>query len=256
MDLLFEKYQGCGNDFIIIDNLDQKIELDEETIRFLCDPHFGIGADGLILLGKKKFYHMNYFNKDGTRAEICGNGLRCLSRYLLDHGMIGKEANISSDAGLTNVKIKGDLIEVEMPKAILLDLDSFDFDDKNVNYGIVDIGNPHLILQGDRLEDFPVEIVGPMLEKGSYFKDGINVNFVEVLDRNHVRLKTWERGDGLTLACGSGASATVYYLNQVGLVDDEVSVSVPGGELKIKVTEDEITMAGPAKYVFKGELEI
>lgn len=254
---------GIGNDFILID---QFLEPDQfsysEIAKKLCDRRFGIGADGLLLIAPSSdaSASMRIFNADGSEPEMCGNGLRCAAIYLHDQGRLDKSENaIQTIAGTKKFKINPDrTVTVEMGKASCncqeIDLSSVGIQD----YGIaIDVGNPHLVIFTDAIKNVPLKKWGRILEFHPYFPEGTNVHFVEVIDRSHLRMITWERGAGATLACGTGACATVLAGHIKNRCESKATVDLPGGTLKIELlANQEVLMTGPANYSFTGEFEL
>ena len=260
MELSFYKYHGTGNDFIILDNFNQTAPvLNTEQIKFLCDRHFGIGADGLMMLSKKEGYdfEMVYFNADGNESSMCGNGGRCLVKFAYHRGIHKSmyffiavdgehEAEIDTD-GIVSLKMK-DVNEVE----------------HHIYHTIVNTGSPHFIKFTDNVENVDVVNTGREIRYSEHFKkDGINVNFVETLDSSTIYVRTYERGvENETLSCGTGvtAAALVAAHNQNGF--NNVDVKTPGGKLNVEFykTDDQhfkdIWLCGPAEFVFKGSIEL
>lgn len=268
MKIKFEKIHGCGNDFILIDNTKNNINLTKDQIAYLCDRHFGIGADGLILVENKdnKFY-MNYFNSDGKSAEICGNGLRCTADFIKRNLDDSDELIISSSVGEHEVNHTNNLVSIKLNKAsfnpeeIGLNEDNqilnetIYLDNKPYSIGYASMGNPHIVIIVN--EDF--KITDKNIKEVLNFKklaNGANLNFVTIIDKNRIDVTTYERGDGFTLACGTGACASVSLLNKLKLVEDQVDVKVPGGKLNISINDDYLIMTGPAQKVFNGEVVI
>lgn len=263
MKLEFEKVHGCGNDFVIINNLDNSIELSKEQVANLCDRHFGIGADGLILVEKRDGnYYMNYYNSDGSFAEMCGNGMRCTGEFI-SRNIEDKDAfDIKSATGMHHIKAD-EQITISLPKATFFDVDQDQLKqelnkvlDFKVKTGFVSMGNPHMVILVDSLDDVDIDTIGPFFEKNDLFENGINVNFVSINDSDEVEVITWERGDGRTLACGTGACASVSFLNQLNLIEPKTRVKLPGGMIELEILDDSILMTGPAQKVFSGQIEV
>ncbi|MGI6109642.1 MAG: diaminopimelate epimerase [Eubacteriaceae bacterium] len=273
MKYYFDKMHGCGNDFIFIENSAGLIEFTPEQIAFLCDRHFGIGADGLILTEKRagRFF-MNYYNSDGTAAQMCGNGMRCTAEYLRRYGFIrDPEAVIGSRAGDIPVQIlePGFIsVQLKVPDYSCASLPmtapdgsdeavdcELEIDGQKLRYGCLSVGNPHMVVIADP-EKTDIDKLGPALENHPMFPEKANINFAWADDPGHIRLITWERGAGRTLACGTGTSATAALLNKIGLTDNRVEATVPGGKLDIEITEQGIIMTGPAAFVFSGEIDL
>ncbi|SHE27213.1 diaminopimelate epimerase [Alkalibacter saccharofermentans] len=277
MKINFSKYHGTGNDFIIIDNLEGEILLQQNQIAFLCKRHFGIGSDGLMLVekSKKSDVKMTYYNSDGTPAQMCGNGIRCFAKHVYDNGMIsGKNFSVETPAGEKHIEIQTDesekafLISVNMGKAIFEPKEipvvyeqekAMDIPFKTpwgeVVISAVSMGNPHAVIEVADVDSYPYREIGPFIEKLEFYPEGTNVNFAQIIDRKNVKALTWERGSGLTLACGTGSCAVAVVLHKKGLVDKDVVISIPGGRLKVQI-DDTITMTGPAVHVFDGQVQI
>jgi len=276
----FSKYQGLGNDFLILSISDQLYSktfeaLTPQKIIQLCDRRYGIGADGIILsLASNSTcdIRMKIYNSDGTEAEMCGNGIRCLVRYLFDNQLVGlhKELTVETLAGPIRTRINDDFtITVDMGRPVLIpskiptDLQINDEgipsavvkldNEKHIIYS-VGMGNPHLILYIKDINLVDVERWGRKLEFHSDFPLKTNVHFVQIKSRSKLDIKVWERGCGATLACGTGACACVVASKLLGYSDSNVLVHLPGGELKIKWQDKDsnIFMTGPAQYIFSG----
>lgn len=262
------KMHGLGNSQIIIENLYEDIEYKtglsyNEIAIALCHPGFGIGSDQtlIILPGEKTDYKMRIFNKDGSEAEMCGNGIRCVARYLFDENLISNNSSIETKAGIREVKIIHEKIlngnevsiEVSMGKGMILE------DNKKIDKfkgTHVSIGNPHFVIFTDKASRELIIKEGPKLENAVEFQpDKVNVEFARLINENIIEAYVWERGSGLTLACGTGACATALAANNKGLIESEVKVRLLGGELKIRLSDDnQIQMIGPAEYILKGEV--
>lgn len=278
MKLDFTKMHGAGNDFIVINNMDEHIRLTEKQIALICDRHFGIGGDGLILVepAEADAFFMNYYNSDGSVAEMCGNGMRCAAKFAIDGQIVsGSELfTVWTHAGRISVE-KEDEMETGMvlkvgmgqvdfrSKAIpvISDLEevigeTICFQDKKLTYGCASMGNPHMVVLVKQLESFPLEQAGAYFETHPMFPQKCNVSFVQIIDRTHIRMDTWERGAGRTLACGTGTCASVAVLNRMELLDNSVEAQLSGGKLIIDVNGADITMTGPAVSVFSGCIEV
>lgn len=260
MKLSFEKVHGCGNDFIIINNIDNKLNLTTDEISQLCSRHFGIGSDGLILVEKKdNNYFMNYFNSDGSLAEMCGNGMRCTADFIFRNIDNSNNLTIESRSGLHKISIdKQYTVTLQNADFSLNDINShktIKIKDKNYPIEFVSMGNPHAVIYS--IDDLNIsKDEAENILKELNVKDGINLNFVRKINNNSIDVITYERGDGFTLACGTGACASVSILNKNHLVEEEVSVKVPGGNLKINIGNEKILMTGPAQKVFEGVVEL
>ena len=258
MELKFSKYQGTGNDFIMIDNRDGLYSLSQSQMEFLCNRKFGIGADGLILLQDcdDVDFEMIYHNADGRVGSMCGNGGRCVVAFARDLGIIHEESQFMAYDGLHFAScLEDDLISLKMSDVKHVSLEQEGW--------VLDTGSPHLIVFKDTLEDLDVKEVGAKIRySSSYAEHGINVNFVSVLEEG-LSLRTYERGvEDETLACGTGATATAIAAYESGLItSSQVKVEVLGGQLEISFTKNkysysDIYLNGPAKFVFEGSIDV
>jgi diaminopimelate epimerase len=284
MDLTFTKMHGLGNDFVVIDDLDDQIEFEPEAVAWLCDRHFGIGGDGLILVrpataeGAEVF--MLYYNADGTTAEMCGNGVRCLAKYAVEHGMTeGETLNVQTLGGIRAVEVAVDTegrmeaatVDMGEPRlaaeSIPTTLGATEAEavvsaELRTLHGTfqvtcVNMGNPHAVIWVDDVDEAPVATVGPAIETNPAFPDKTNVEFAQVTDDGAIRLRVWERGVGETLACGTGACAALVAASLAGLVDRDAVIDLPGGELVVRWAEDgHVYMTGPAEEVFTGVIAL
>ena len=256
----FEKYHGTGNDFILIQP--QTVDLQVLAQR-LCDRHFGIGADGIMIPYPSEVadIKMEYFNSDGSPAPMCGNGLRCFVRYCINHGILQKgPVTVETLAGIIDVDAQNELISLNLGQP-LLDLDSdavIDHDEviiDGLTLHTLFLGTLHAIVIVD--ESLDIKSLGEKLSYHPRFPQAINVNFVEVIDRKTIKVTTHERGAGWTKSCGTGSAASAYITNLLDLTDDEVNVLVPGGELSVHC-HDDVILSGPAikiaSGIFEGEL--
>ena len=256
----------------------EKINNLEEISKKFSDRHFGIGADGIILIQNSDIadFKMRIFNSDGSEAEMCGNGIRCVGKYVYDNGLTHKEnITIETLAGVKKLKLfceDGICNEIEVnmgePKFKNKDLPNIEneeitkdlkikVDDKDFRFTVISMGNPHAITFVESIEEIPLEKYGPIIENHELFPNRTNVEFVEIQDKNHIKMRVWERGAGETFACGTGACACVAAGGVNGYTDSNVEVELPGGKLNIKWNEDNsIYMKGPASKVFDGEIEI
>lgn len=275
----FTKMQGLGNDYVYMDAIHQKIENESSLARFVSNRHFGIGSDGLILICKSDVadFKMRMFNSDGSEAEMCGNGIRCVGKFVYDKGLTDKTTvTIETLAGIKTLELntkdgKVETVKVDMgepilnPKEIPVISDEepvknlmLEAEGRKFKFTCVSMGNPHAITEVENTEKFDVEKYGKVLEVDKAFPNKTNVEFIQIVDKNHVKMRVWERGAGETLACGTGACATAVacYLN--GKTDRNVEVELLGGKLFIEWNEENnhIYMTGPAVTVFEGVLEI
>lgn len=273
----FLKYHGLGNDFILIDGTDGNLEIDKDWCKRVCDRNFGIGADGVLYVmpGVGTDITMKVINADGTEAEMCGNGIRCVAKYAYDYGIVKKKTfTIHTLAGdLEAVVSFGDdgkvatvTIDMGAPeldgRSVPIDHDGgfinegFVIDSLRLKGTAVSMGNPHFVIF-TRLEDDTIDRLGPMIEGHEFFPNRTNVEFCQVKD-GKIYVRVYERGAAWTLACGTGASASAVAAALTGLVpfDEPIDVKLPGGWLKVTVSKDlsRVLMEGPAEFVFKGEI--
>jgi diaminopimelate epimerase len=274
MPLNFTKMHGLGNDFVVFDAITQPVSLSSEQIRFIADRHFGVGCDQLLLVETAQQSGVDFryriFNADGGEVQQCGNGARCFARFVRDKGLSDKESIVVETAsGVITLTIEADgQVRVDMgvpnfdpaalPFAAVKRRERYELlvNDEVLEVGAVSMGNPHLVLQVDSVESAPVERLGPLLESHNMFPERVNVGFMQVVNRSHIRLRVYERGSGETLACGTGACAAVAVARSWGLLDDEVTVSLRGGDLNVRwAGEGEpLWMIGPAVTVYEGEI--
>jgi diaminopimelate epimerase len=276
MDLEFTKMHGLGNDFVVINAIDQEVSLNFDQYRAIADRRFGIGCDQILLVEKPRddstdfFYRI--FNADGSEVEQCGNGARCFARFVRDKGLSNLDEIAVGTAG-GNIRLyieEGGDVRVNMGAPVLEpNLIPFHAEARDISYtieaggethtiGAVSMGNPHAVLRVADVDTAPVEQLGPLLESHQHFPNRVNVGFMQVCSREHIRLRVFERGAGETLACGTGACAAVVAGQIQGLLDEQVSVRLPGGELVIKWQggNEPVWMIGPAVSVYEGRIEI
>ena len=265
----FEKWQGCGNDFIIIDG--GEIHAPEKIVQ-LCDRHFGIGADGVIYVqsSTKAATRMRIFNADGTEPEMCGNGIRCFARYLMSSGKFSAndDLTVETGAGVLTVTMKNNLVTVDMGEPIfnadLIPVAGFgskqligepiEVDGVTYKMTCVSMGNPHCVIFVDDINKIDLEHIGHKFETHKFFPRKTNTEFVQVIGENKLRMRVWERGSGITLACGTGTCATAVAANLNGLTGRKCTVTLDGGELQIEWRDNNhIFMTGAAERVFTGE---
>lgn len=277
----FTKMQGCGNDYVYVNGFVEKIEESKksEIIRFLSDRHFGIGGDGVIFInpGKIADFEMEMWNADGTRAQMCGNGVRCVAKYVYDHKMVNKpqftvesmgkikymDCTVENDKVVSvRVNMGEPILEAKLVPAIsenekIIDED-FEVNGKNYKVTCVSMGNPHAIVFVDDVKSLDLEKIGPFFENHKRFPERINTEFVKVIDKDHVEMRVWERGTGETLACGTGCCALTVACIENGLTNRKVNIKVLGGEINCEWDEKEnvVYMTGPATTVFDGEINI
>lgn len=272
----FTKMHGLGNDFVVIDAINQAVKLSPEQIQFLGNRHFGIGFDQLLLVEPpvkdNADFRYRIFNADGGEVAQCGNGARCFARFVRDKGLTDKsEIRVDTDSGQLLLTIsEQNLITVNMgiprhaPRSIPIDAETehvlyqLNVDGNDVQFGAVSMGNPHAVLQVENVEQAPVDTWGPVLESHSFFPERVNVGFMQILNKNHIRLRVYERGAAETLACGSGACAAVVAGIEQGLLAPQVTVDLPGGQLTInwEGRGKGVFMTGPATSVFEGQIKL
>ncbi|MHB1135191.1 MAG: diaminopimelate epimerase [Coriobacteriia bacterium] len=283
MQLTFSKMNGLGNDFVMIDDRDETIDMTPEAVAWFCDRHFGIGGDGLILVRPATTpdadFYMHYFNADGSLAEMCGNGARCFAKYVVDHRFIADDATslvIETLGGLKPVTFTRDenglllLATVDMgvpafaPEEIPATFDGTQVYDcpletpfGTFNLTAVSMGNPHAIIWVDDVDDAPVHTVGPFIATSDRFPQGTNVEFAQLVNGTTIRMRVWERGVGETLACGTGACAVLVAGTLSCRVGRHATIELPGGDLEIRWHEDDhVYMTGSAAVSFVGSVEL
>lgn len=277
----FTKMHGCGNDYIYVDGSKEQIPAEDkpELVKRLSDRHFGIGGDGVIFINpsKEADFEMEMYNMDGTRAEMCGNGIRCVAKYVHDKGLIDQR-NISIvscgkvkylELNVENGKVS--TVKVNMGSPILrasdipVVADSEEVIAERIEVGeeiyemtCVSMGNPHAVVFLEDVASLPIEKIGPLFENHVRFPKRTNIEFVKVLDSETIEMRVWERGTGETLACGTGACASVVACILNGLTGEQVTVKLLGGNLQIRWDRDEnlVYMTGSATTVFEGEIEL
>lgn len=272
----FTKMQGTGNDFVIIDDRNENfLNRESEIAKVLCDRHFGVGSDGILLIRNSKVadVEMIIINADGSYAAMCGNGIRCFAKYAYDENIIRKqEISIMTGDGIKIAKIMEDKgitkkVRINMgfpcfqpnkiPALLKNEIINYNLNVNHKEYKLNSIlmGVPHTVIIG-KLSDFDVN-EGQNIEKYmDIFPEGTNVNFCEVMDKNHISVKTWERGAGATLSCGTGCCASAVICNKLGLTNNKVQVSVPGGMVEVEVSKDGIFMTGNSVISFRGETDL
>ncbi len=284
----FTKMHGCGNDYVYVDCTKEVIPNISETAIRVSDRHFGIGSDGLILIKASDVadFEMDMYNADGSRGKMCGNGIRCVAKYVYDHGLTDKTTiTVNTLSGIKTLQLtvedgkvskvrvdmgEPELIPAQVPvKASVLGLaddrrkaivaEPLEIKGRSYDITCVSMGNPHCItfIEED-VRDFPLEEVGPVFEKHELFPERVNTEFINVIDKDHLRMRVWERGSGETLACGTGACAVAVasYLN--GFTGRGVDIELLGGHLEIVYDEktNHVFMTGPATEVFSGEIDL
>lgn len=260
----FSKYHGLGNDFVFIEDFaGQLIERGEELAKELCHRNFGIGGDGLVFITKMMgLYAMRIFNADGSEAEMCGNALRCFADYLLKRGLVsGPSMEINTLSGVKKISVNGGQYTVDMgePDFSFNRARPLGFVSHGKSWSIypVSLGNPHGVAFLENLADVDFAFWGPRLEQAPIWPRGANIEFTQILNPQHLKVRVWERGVGPTLACGSGACAAAVVAGRFGLTKGPVRVTLPGGDLFIELTaENRVLMTGPAERVFDGVIEL
>lgn len=276
----FTKMHGLGNDYVYIDCYSQEVNLGNisDLAKFMSNRHFGIGSDGIILICKSEIadFKMRMFNFDGSEAEMCGNGIRCVGKFVYDKGLTNKKTvKIETLAGIKilNLNVKNSKVEtvrVDMDEPILNPKEipvNFDKEpvkelkikaiDREFDFTCVSMGNPHSITIVENTKEFDIEKYGPVLETDEHFPKRSNIEFIEIIDENNIKMRVWERGAGETLACGTGACATAVACNINGLTKRKVNIELLGGTLEIDWDEEtnHVFMTGPATTVFEGEID-
>lgn len=276
MKFNFSKWHGLGNDFVIVNGLEESIENYEEMAIKVCDRHFGIGADGLVILLKSEIadFKMRIFNSDGSEAEMCGNVTRCMARYVFEHGLTDKKKiTLETKAGIIKPELiftNGilDTVRVDMgePRLKRSEIPMAGNADEQVineilrvgdveyNITCVSMGNPHCIIFVDDLTLVDLSVSGPKIETDPIFPKKTNVEFVQVLNKQKLRMRVWERGAGVTMACGTGTCATLVAAVLNGKADRQATIELDGGMLFIEWgLDNHIYMSGPAVEVFRGK---
>ena len=277
----FTKMHGCGNDYVYFDCTKEEIKDETAAAIALSDRHFGIGGDGIIIIknGKKADFEMVMYNADGSRGAMCGNGIRCVAKYVFDNGLTDKKnISIESMGAVKYIDVEvedGKVVsaKVDMGKPILSakDIPVITDSERAINVPInvdgvdykmtcVSMGNPHAVVFIENSpREFPLEKVGPLFENNAVFPDRTNTEFINVVDRKNLEMRVWERGSGETLACGTGACASAVAAILNGYADNDVTVHLIGGDLKISWSgneNDSVFMTGPATTVFEGNIEL
>ena len=278
MRTLFYKMHGCGNDYIYFNCFNTVIENPEELAVRLSDRHFGIGGDGIVLICRSDVADakMRMFNADGSEGKMCGNAIRCVGKFLYDSGICKKrELSVETLSGIKYLKLFGDCgidwVSVDMGKPafqpakipVLLEGDkiinrSVEVAGRQYKINCVSMGNPHCVIFVQDTDNTDIREEGRKFERNPLFPEGVNTEFVQVLDRRTIRMRVWERGSGETLACGTGACASVVMATENGFVDkgEEITVKLTGGDLRIRYNDDGVTMTGGAQMVFEGVTDL
>ena len=275
----FTKMQGLGNDYVYVNCFEEKIENPPAVARYVSDRHFGIGSDGLIMINPSEVadFEMEMYNADGSRGEMCGNGIRCVAKYVYDYGLTDKtQISVETLGGIKYLDLtvedgKVVLVKVDMGKPELKSdlipiisenekviVEPIEVDGQVYHMTGVSMGNPHTVIYVDDVKNLDLEKIGPKFENHERFPKRINTEFVHCIDRNTVEMRVWERGSGETLACGTGACAVAVASILNNLTDTRVTVKLLGGDLQIEWDREKnhVFMTGPAKVVFDGVIDI
>ena len=285
--------QDCGNDYIFIENFDGSVSCPESLCVSLCQPHYGIGADGIVLMeySAKADVRMRSFNRDGSEGKMAGNNLRCVGKYMYDKGYLrtedlsvetaggirrlklfcrdGQVSSVSVDMGRASLSASSVPVDMEklsehtpesafssLPSAFICDI-PVRIADRDWRITCLSVGNPHCVVFCDTVDTLDLETVGPQFEHAKLFPERVNAEFVRVVSRTALRMRVWERGNGATLACGTGACAAVVAAVENGYCDKgtDVRVTLPGGDLIVNYTDDRVLLTGSATVVFSGTFE-
>lgn len=275
----FTKMHGCGNDYVYVNCLKETVDHPEEVAKKISDRHFGVGSDGLILICPSEIadFRMKMYNSDGSEGAMCGNGVRCIAKYVYDYGLTDKTfISLETKAGIKYLDLtvedgKVTMVKVDMGAPITNPKDIPAVSEKDIivsepimvdgtEYKItcVSMGNPHGVVFVEDTDQIEIETIGPKFEHHEMFPDRTNTEFIQVIDRGHIKMRVWERGAGETLACGTGTCASVYACILNGYTDHSVDVEVLGGTIHIDYDEEKHTifMTGPAAVVFDGEIDL
>lgn len=277
--LKFTKMQGLGNDYVYVDCTKKKLENASAIAKKVSDRHFGIGSDGLILINASDVadFEMEMYNADGSRGEMCGNGIRCVAKYVYDYGLT-EQTHLAIET-LAGIKYLDLSVEDKKVKEVCVDMGKpmlepekipmkaegetainmpIEVGGKQYRMTAVGMGNPHTVVFFDDVKSLDIEKIGPQFENHPCFPNRVNTEFVKVIDRNTVEMRVWERGSGETLACGTGACAVAVACILNGLTEPIVTVRLLGGDLRIEWDKDteKVYMTGPAEVVFDGEMEL
>ena len=275
----FTKMEGCGNDYVYVNGFEEKIDNPNEVAIAVSDRHFGIGSDGLIIINPSEVadFKMCMYNADGSEGKMCGNGIRCVAKYVYDFNLTDKDViTVETLSGIKTLKLnvengKVKTVRVNMGAPILeCDKVPVKYDDekminkpvkvdgKTFNITCVSMGNPHAVTFINDTDNLEIEKIGPKFENNEIFPDKVNTEFIQIIDKNTVKMRVWERGSGETFACGTGACASVVASVLNRLTENKVTVKLLGGDLEIEYNQDENTvyMTGPARVVFMGEYDI
>ncbi|MGH2750903.1 MAG: diaminopimelate epimerase [Actinomycetota bacterium] len=273
----FVKYQGTGNDFVMVADPGDTLELSPSLVRSLCDRRLGIGADGVIRVAPAADadFFMDYVNSDGSRSEMCGNGIRCLAVFARAEGLTDKHViDVATGAGVKTVFVEGDRVRVDMgppifePSGVPVEVEGshalhtkLEVDDEVLEVAILSMGNPHAVLFVADAATAPVTTLGPRLEQHAIFPNKANIEFATVESSDRITMRVWERGARETMACGTGACVVAVAGRLLHHTDEKVGVSLPGGRLEVEwagslTDEQPVFMTGPAVEVFAGEIKL
>jgi diaminopimelate epimerase len=270
-DMEFTKMQGTGNDYVYVDCFKEPVREPAKTAVYVSDRHFGIGSDGLILIcpSQAADCRMEMYNADGSQGIMCGNGVRCVGKYVYDHGLVDKDKKTITVETLAGIKTLE--LETENGRAVSITVDmgegfltsrlpeDITVDGKEYRFVGISVGNPHAIYYVDEVDSLDLERIGPAFENHARFApERVNTEFIHVVDRKHLKMRVWERGSGETWACGTGATASVMASILMGYTDDEAEVALRGGKLVIRYDRESghLFMTGPAVEVFRGTIDI
>lgn len=276
MNLLFTKMHGLGNDFVVIDAINQAVDLSPEQVRFIADRHRGVGCDQLLLVERPPSpgvdFRYRIFNADGGEVGQCGNGARCFARFVVDRCLTDKhEIAVETAAGVIRLYMEDDgqvrvnmgvprFAPADIPFEAAAEAARYDLalDGTTLEIGAVSMGNPHAVIRVDDVDTAPLAEWGPRIENHPRFPRRVNVGFMQPVSRQRIRLRVFERGSGETQSCGTGACAAAVVAQRWGLVDDEVAVDLPGGRLLIRWAGGDapVFMTGPAETVFEGSIRL
>lgn len=267
----FTKMQGIGNDYVYVNCFEERVENPGRISRRISDRHIGIGSDGLILICPSDIAdcRMEMYNADGSQGIMCGNGIRCVGKYVYDHGLVPenqRQITVETLGGIKTLDLelqggKVASVTVDMGEAVITSKVPEDIQVNGAWYQFVgiNVGNPHAVYFMDEIDDLDLEKTGPGFELHQrFFPDRVNTEFIQILDRSHIKFRVWERGSGETMACGTGATASVMAAILMGYVENEVEVALRGGNLMIRLdpATGHLFMTGPAKEVFQGMIDI
>lgn len=272
----FYKMQGAGNDFILFDGINNSCSSLPSLAKKICDRKFGVGGDGIMIALPSKIadIKMVYYNSDGSLGEMCGNGIRCFSKFVYDTKLVTSSSIlIETDAGIKRAELIIDennivqKIKIFMgnaiidPKKIPVNIEEENvinkkiiIDNNGITFSTILVGVPHTIIICDNLENINVNYLGNLIEKHPIFPKKTNVNFIEIVNKNKIKIKTWERGAGRTLACGTGSCASAFLTNYFNLTNSTVEVETEGGNILVELKNNDIYMTGSAEITFKGEI--